>query len=152
MRPRILDVVGYIGRFVSAHWDSIADHSEITDELMNLGFSDAEISDAFQWIERHTLGLKDQKVVRGHGNITMRPLGHSERAKFSAPAYGLLVDLVGRGILDALTLEEVIEKCMKSEPEELNKEEVRRVTALTLFNHHQPEWSELLHTTNTLVH
>lgn len=152
MRPRILDVVGYIGRFVSANWDAIADHGEITDELMNLGFSDSEINDAFQWIEKHTLGLKDSTLKRKRKRASARTLGFAEKAKLSPQAYGFLVDLFGRGVLDVLTFEEVIEKSMKAEEEEVSKEDIRRITALTLFNKRQPEWTELLHTTNTLMH
>jgi len=54
-----MDAVGLIGRYVADNWESMVDHVEIHDELLNLGFSTREISDAFRWIEKNTLGVSD---------------------------------------------------------------------------------------------
>ena len=57
-----------------------------------------------------------------------------------------------RGLIDAMILEEILDRVQRSEEEEIDEKEMRRITALTLFTRVQAEWKELLQTTNTLIH
>ena len=158
MNPRVMDAVGFISRFVADHWESIADSGEILDELMNQGFSNREISNAFKWIEENTLG---SDLANGTDEdlappFSIRPphrvLSPIERSKITPSAQGLLMRYYERGLLEAVLLEEIIERIMRSESEDVGDKEVKRITALTLFNRVQSDWRELLHSTNTLVH
>jgi len=75
-----------------------------------------------------------------------------EQAKITATAYATLTGYFERGILDAVLLEEIIERAVQSDKDEIGDREIRRLTALALFTRVQSEWREYLHTTNTLVH
>lgn len=154
MNPKVMDAVGVIGRFVADHWESMINQDEIADELMNLGFSNREISDAFKWIERNTLGSPGDTHPLPEASIKpgIRVLSPMEQAKINPSAYSLVTSYYDRGLLDATLLEDIIERAMRSEAEEVEEKELRRITALTLFNRVQAEWRDYLHTTNTLVH
>lgn len=157
MNPKIMDAVGFIGRFVADHWESMIDQQDIQDELLNLGFSSREISDAFKWIEKNTLGGTDGHFEEGTSDTLMIPppirvLSAVEKMKISPEAYGTLVKYYDRGLIDPVLLEEIIERAMHSESEELNDHDIRKVASLAIFNKVQAEWRDFLHTTNTLVH
>ncbi|MBS1984717.1 MAG: DUF494 family protein [Bdellovibrionales bacterium] len=152
MNPKVMDAVGLIGKFVSENWESIVNHEEILDELQNQGFSSREITDAFRWIERNTLGpdepLKDTFSIQP----PVRALSPIESAKLTPEAYGVLLRCYERGLIDSLILEDILERIVRSEAEEVGIKEVRRLTALTLFTRVQSEWRDYLHSTNTLIH
>ena len=153
MNPKVMDAVGFISRFVNDHWERIADSSEVRDELSNQGFSSKEIADAFKWIEANTLGTDYASApMEAPGKAPMRALTDSEREKLSSAAVGLLMQFYSKGIVDALILEEILERVAKSEQDELDEKEIKRITALTLFTRIQDEWLEILHSTNTLIH
>jgi len=154
MNPKVMDAVGFISRFVSDHWESMADSSEVRDELTNQGFSSKEIADAFKWIEANTLGNDQDSYgdVKAGQKAPMRVLTEDERSKLSSQAVGVLIQYYDRGLIDALLLEEILERITKSEQDELDEKELRRITSLTLFTKIQDDWLEILHSTNTLIH
>ncbi len=159
MNPKVMDAVGFIGRYVADHWESIVDQDEICDELTNLGFSNTEITDAFRWIERNTLGSDEGTFEDGATSDhtagirpPVRVLTAIEQSKISSDAYGVLMGYYNRGLIEPVLLEEIIERALQSESEEIGGTEIRRITSLTLFNKVQAEWREYLRTTNTLVH
>lgn len=150
--PKVMDAVGLIGKYVADNWEHIVDPTDLLDELENLGFSTREISDAFRWIERNTLG-NDAPTKPFEGvRPAMRLLTPIESAKLAPQAHGFLQGLYDRGLIDVSLLEEILEKVLKSESEEVDEREARRIASLTVFTRVQSEWRDFLHTTNTLVH
>jgi uncharacterized protein Smg (DUF494 family) len=170
---RVLDAIGLIGRFVSDHWDSFIDQVEITDELLDRGFSSAEINDAFRWIENNTLGPK-AKVFKKHATTSQKPkavkapkakkakkpeimeyslrqLNSMESTKIDSKAFGLLLQYLSLGLIDNALMEDIIQRALQSENVMVGQKEMRRITALTLFNCYQTQWKELLGKTNTLL-
>ncbi len=154
MSPRIMDAVGFIGRLVADDYDALLDQNDIKEELMNLGFSNREISHAFKWIEDTTLGHaqdekpRKKKAKENQGTPKIQPpfrkLDALESAKIKPKAQGLLIGYYNRGLLDPILLEEILEKIMKVNLEEVSEREVRRITALLLFSRVQGDWRELL--------
>jgi len=157
--PKVMDAVGFIGRYVADHWETMVDQDDICDELLNLGFSNREITDAFRWIERNTLGSDEGTFEDGATSEHLagikppvRVLSAIEQSKITPAAYGVLMSYYDRGMIEPVLLEDILERTMRSESEEVSEREMRRITSLTLFNKVQAEWREYLHTTNTLVH
>lgn len=153
--PRVMDVVGLIGRFFSENAEAMPSHEEVMDELQNQGFSSREISDAFRWIERNTLGPDDDREPNTTSLLLQPPariLTPIEAGKLSSDAHGQLLRYYKRGLVDAVLLEEILEKVARSESDEIGVREIRRLTALTLFTKVQAEWRDFLHSTNTLIH
>ena len=154
MSPRIMDAVGFIGRLVADDFDALLDQNDIKEELVNMGFSNKEISNAFKWIEETTLGQVTAKPPRRKKDLSQPPspkiqppfrkLGALEEAKIKPKAQGLLLNYYNRGVVDPILLEEILEKIMKLNVEEVGEREVRRISALTLFGRVQGDWRELL--------
>jgi len=152
MNPKVMDAVGLIGRYVADNWEHMVDPTDLLDELENLGFSTREISDAFRWIERNTLGSEGPvKKVEGP-RPPMRVLSAIESAKLAPQAHGFLQSLYDRGLIDVVLFEDILEKALKGEGEEVSERQVRRIASLTVFMRVQSEWRDFLHSTNTLVH
>jgi len=149
-----MDAVGFIGRLVADDFDALLDQNDIKEELVNMGFSNREISNAFKWIEETTLGSVSERKRSRKKDLTQPPspkiqppfrkLGPLEEAKIKPKAQGLLLNFYNRGVLDPILLEEILEKIMKLNVEEVAEREVRRLTALTLFGRVQGDWRELL--------
>jgi Smg protein len=156
MDTKIMDAVGLIGKIVSENWESIGDIEEVSQELENQGFSNRQIADAFRWIEQNTLG-SDTDIMSAEGGVNSNPppvrvLSAIEASKLKPAAVGLVMKLYERGLVDNLILEDILERAVRSESEEVDLKEMRRLTALALFSRVQEEWREHLNKTNTLIH
>jgi uncharacterized protein Smg (DUF494 family) len=157
MDPRIMDAVGFIGQFVSDHWEAVFGQDDISYALQDQGFSREEILSAFGWIEEHTLGKSTRATRAKHASPakfqpSMRILTSLEALKITPKAYGVLVEFYDRGVLDILQFEEVIDRAMKTPVDAVSSRQMKRLAALTLFNQVQGEWRNFLHSKSTLVH
>jgi uncharacterized protein Smg (DUF494 family) len=155
MDPRIMDAVGFIGQFVSDHWEAMFGQDDISYALQDQGFSSEEITRAFRWIEDHTLGEAAQTKRKPTDAPRILPpsrvLGPIEAMKISPRAFGVLVGIYERGVLDVLQFEEVIERAMKTPGDSVSSRQMKRLAALTLFNRVQNEWRDFLHSKSTLI-
>lgn len=155
MNPRVKDVVGLIGHYISDHWESHIDREEIADELLHRGYFNREIKDAFSWIEEMTLGaLRDsiaQKTVIKN-SPSQRVLTSVEATKIMPEAWSLIMSFYARGLIDPVILEEIIERCMQLDVDDVGVAKMKEVAALTLFKHLHDEWKEFLHSSSTLLH
>ena len=155
MNPRIKDVVGLIGHYISDHWESYIDREEISDELLHRGYSSREIRDAFHWIDEMTLGALRDAMAQNtivKNPPSQRVLSSVEATKIGSDAWSLLMGFYSRGLIDPTLLEEIVDRCMQADVDEINKPVMREITALTLFKHLHDEWKEFLYSSSTLLH
>lgn len=155
MKPRIKDVVGLIGHYISDHWEAHIDREEISDELLHRGYFNREIKDAFHWIDEMTLGALRDAVAQNtiaKNPPSQRVLSSVESTKISLEAWSLLMSFYGRGLIDPMLLEEIMDHCMQMDVDEVTVTKMKEVTALTLFKHLHDEWKEFLHSSSTLLH
>lgn len=102
----------------------------ISDELLNQGFSQQEISTAFSWILERT---------QEHGEtITPRPqsfrvMHELERIFISKEAYGFLLQLYHIGLLTYDDFEKVIERSLLESTPQLDIEGIKLIIAEILF-------------------
>lgn len=88
-------------------------------------YEPAQLSAAYSWIlQRNPMAMNP---------AAPRVLHFAERMMISAEAYGYLLDLVNLGVLDALSLEKVIEKVMFHSLERMPLEKVKAIVADVLF-------------------
>jgi uncharacterized protein Smg (DUF494 family) len=153
-----MDAVGFIGQFVTDHWEATFGQDDINYALQDQGFSSEEITRAFRWIEDHTLGELNKapqavQNMASHAKIQppTRILTSLEALKISPEAFGSLVAYYERGILDVLQFEEVLERAMKTPGDSVSSRQMKRLAALTLFNRVQNEWRDFLHSKSTLI-
>jgi Smg protein len=171
MSLRIMDAVGLIGQLVADHWENMSGPQDVTDQLLHHGYSTREITEAFKWIESHTLGPSDKakatqkkttktskkssKTVSTRKELALRPalriLTSYEKVRFSPAGHGYLLSLYEKGMLDLLQLEEVIEKAVRSSSDTVGIQELKRMAALVLFTKMQSDSRDLLHSKSSLV-
>lgn len=101
----------------------MADSSEVRDQMTHQGFSSREISDAFRWIEANTLGEKDSTHGTSGQQVPVRVLTVAEKAKLSPSAQGLLMTYQDRGLIDAMIIEDILERVQRSEEDEVSDKE-----------------------------
>lgn len=152
LERRILDAVGFIGRFVSDHWSPAVNKQDIRYELRSHGYSSKEIRDAFKWIEDHTIGNSADVTYEFADNLSNRILSPVERTRITPRAHAFLLELTTRGIVDSTMMEEIIEHCLHSEHEEVYLEEMKTIAALCIFNRLQTDWREFLNNKGNSAH
>lgn len=162
MDPRVMDAVGLIGQFVSDHGEIVFAHEDLKSVLFDHGFSSNEISSAFGWIEEHTLGSRIADAGSGSSakspaqspaqiKPSMRILSSIEAMKITPEAYGALLSLYERGVVDILQFEEIIERALSMPDDTVEARLMKRLASLVLFNQVQGEWREWLQSKSTLI-
>jgi uncharacterized protein Smg (DUF494 family) len=79
-------------------------------------------------------------------------LTSTEAIKISAEAWTLLMSFYARGLIDPTILEEIVDRCLQLDVDEVHTSKMKEVAALTLFKHLHDEWKEFLHSSSTLLH
>jgi uncharacterized protein Smg (DUF494 family) len=133
--PRILEIVFCLMDYVQDSGDDMENMSEYSSSLRNLGFTEQEISTAYNWILGHT-GLPAEnlytKIPERSGSN--RVLTESERARLTSDAYGFLLRLFNLGILDCEQFEAVLDRLTLSGRRLVTPEQVKLVVSAVLFN------------------
>ncbi len=167
MRARIKEAVGTIGRLLSENLEGF-DGPDISEALINLGFSHKEIAGAFNFIEKSTLGpywrkssrpnqkyiqSKSKKAAKQNSPHPLRMLADIEATKIDAHAHNYLLKLHSVGAINIDTMEEIIDRALGSSEEAIGLSEIRKLTALLLFTRiHSAVSNDALSVSNMLVH
>lgn len=138
MKETVLDVLMYLFENYQAGEFSDADNQDtLSDELVAAGFPEAEVSNAFNWLD----GLADSRqlpLIFGP-TAALRLYARDELAKLSAECRGFLLYLEQLGILTMHAREMVIDRLMALD-EDVDLERVKWVCLLVLMN--EPESAE----------
>ena len=133
MKESILDVLLYLfEHYFTEDADLIRDRESLQAGLLTAGFSPAEISKAFDWLD----ALADQRptaaVVRidGPTRIFFGP----ELDKLDVECRGFLMFLEQQAILDADQRELVLDRAMALDQDELDLDDLKWVVLMVLFN------------------
>lgn len=140
MRDRVLAIVSVIAQYVLEARD-IPSESDLVVELMEAGYISTEIEAAFGWLE----ALAHQPPVPSGGAALLSVPSHriftaDESRALSSEARGFLVRLRSLGILDDATQEEIIDRAIEGTDDEVSLDDLKIITALTVFARHQSEW------------
>ena len=107
----------------------------LEEELLQAGFQQGEVSKAFNWLDE--LAWRQGSLVEygtAAPNHSIRILSDREQQRMDLETQGLLLNLEQSGILDPMSRELVIERCMAIETEELTTDDVKWVVLLVLLN------------------
>ncbi|NCN42080.1 DUF494 domain-containing protein [bacterium] len=153
MNTRVMDVVGFIGQYFSEYEEDSFEQDELNDALVDQGFSTGEIKEAFRWIEEKTLaeGLSKKPMLETQLSPSLRVLSKIEAMRITPEAHGVLIGLHGRGVIDQLIVDEIIDRAMALSGPEVGPRTIRRIAALTVFVRMQNEWREWLQLNTTVL-
>lgn len=137
MNENLIDVLIYIYENYMDSEESVpVDQVTLEEELLQAGFKEGEVNKAFNWLDE--LAWRQGSLVEygaaAIANRSMRIFSTQEQQKMDMEIQGMLLNLEQMGILDPMSRELVIERCMAIETEELTSDDVKWVVLLVLLN------------------
>ncbi|CAK0780447.1 DUF494 domain-containing protein Smg [Gammaproteobacteria bacterium] len=132
MKETVLDVLMYLfDNYMDTDSDLSTDEESLRMELIEAGFSEAEIGKAFLWLE----GLSEQQgalpVATDH---SLRIYTDNELDRLTVECRGFLLFLEQVGVLDPATRELVIDRIMALETDDIDLDQLKWVILMVLFN------------------
>jgi len=137
VNENLIDVLIYIYENYMDSEESVpVDQVTLEEELLQAGFKEGEVNKAFNWLDE--LAWRQGSLVEygaaAIANRSMRIFSTQEQQKMDMEIQGMLLNLEQMGILDPMSRELVIERCMAIETEELTSDDVKWVVLLVLLN------------------
>lgn len=137
MNENLIDVLIYIyENYMDSEQSVPVDQITLEEELLQAGFKEGEVNKAFNWLDE--LAWRQGSLVEYEAaavaNRSMRIFSAQEQQKMDLEIQGMLLNLEQMGILDPMSRELVIERCMAIETEELTSDDVKWVVLLVLLN------------------
>ncbi|OLI42619.1 DUF494 family protein [Xanthomonas oryzae] len=133
MKESILDVLLYLfEHYFSEDADLVRDRDSLQNGLIQAGFSPAEISNAFDWLD--ALSEQRPSVARPHVDGPVRIYHGQELDKLDVDCRGFLLFLEQHRILDADQRELVLDRAMALDQDELDLDDLKWVVLMVLFN------------------
>jgi len=139
LRERVLAIVSIIAQYVMEDRDFLSEN-DIVEQLLEDGFEADEIDAAFSWMETLSMQSRSLQASAELAMPTHRVFTAEEDLMISSPARGFLIRLRALGILNDDLQEEIIDKALRLEEEEVSLKEIKALTALTLFTRSQEDW------------
>jgi uncharacterized protein Smg (DUF494 family) len=131
MQGKLIEILIILMREINNRGVESGQMELISGELLNLGFTEHEISTAFSYvIERMNL-LKDAPEPDPR---SFRVLHDIERVFLSAEAYGYLLQLQKLGLLSIDEMEKIIERAVMMSTPKLGVNEVKSIVVDILFD------------------
>ncbi|WIX23900.1 DUF494 family protein [Xanthomonas arboricola pv. corylina] len=133
MKESILDVLLYLfEHYFSEDADLVRDRDSLQNGLIQAGFSPAEISKAFDWLD--ALSEQRPSVACPHVDGPVRIYHGPELDKLDVDCRGFLLFLEQHRILDADQRELVLDRAMALDQDELDLDDLKWVVLMVLFN------------------
>jgi len=145
MKENVLEVLLYLfDNYLVEGGDYATSQEVLTAELDQAGFTPADISHAFSWLEELSSICEQQDDNNSGGHKgSMRYLLPEERQRLGQEAYGLMLTLENAGILDPVSREMVLERMMALEVDEMDLDQFKWVILMVLCNRQQPVDEEI---------
>lgn len=136
MNENLIDVLIYIYENYMDSEESVpVDQITLEEELLQAGFQHGEVRKAFNWLDELAWrqgSLLEYAARSPHHSV--RIFNSVEQQKMDLEIQGMLLTLEHSGILDPMSRELVIERCMAIETDELTTDDVKWVILLVLLN------------------
>lgn len=133
MKENVLDVLMYLfENYIYDEPEIDPDRDQLQLNLLEAGFSQAEISKAFDWLDelaRHR-ELPDVGTISGG---PVRVYTDGEQQRMDLDCRGFLIFLEHAGILDSTRRELVIDRVMALEAEEVDLDDLKWIVLMVLF-------------------
>lgn len=136
MKTEVLDILMYLFEtYLDDDQSDIPSEDSMRNELARIGFQDAKVSKAFDWLDDLSV-LKDDI---SHKNFDLkdqstRIFSHFEVEKFDIKARSVLLDLVELGVISSGQRELIIDKALALDITHIDQEQMKWVILMVLFN------------------
>ncbi len=135
MDARILEIVFYLMDSLQENDDHLASLSEYSVELKGLGYSEDEISFAYNWILEHLQSTGENLYTAfPHKSCSSRILSIVERTRLTPEAHGVLLKLFNLGLINNEQLEKIIDRLSMAGPRVVTPAQVKLIASALMFD------------------
>jgi Smg protein len=133
MKETILDVLLYLfEHYFYDDPDAVRDRDSLQNGLIQAGFSPAEISKAFDWLDE--LARQRPMAAAPRLNTPVRVYADAELDRLDIDCRGFLMFLEHSGVIDADQRELVLDRVMALDQDEVDVDDLKWVVLMVLFN------------------
>lgn len=133
MKESILNVLLYLfEHYIYDQPELVQDPGTLQNTLIQAGFSPAEVSKAFDWLE--TLAQERPRSTPAALQGPMRLFANAECDRFAVEARGFLLFLEQHGVISAEQRELVIDRAMALDQDDIALDDLKWVVLMVLFN------------------
>lgn len=134
MNERVVEILVFIMNQIRGNKANLSKLELISEDLLNKGYSQNEISSAFSWLfERIRNNFEEiLKNTEECHEFSFRILHDLETMIISPEGYGYLLQLKELGIFDDLDIEQAIERAMLLGTGAIDTEEMKAIAAYIL--------------------
>lgn len=133
MKESILDVLLFLfEHYFTEDADLVRDRDSLQSGLLQAGFSPAETSKAFDWLD--ALAAQPPLDAAPRANGPTRLFSTHEEAKLDVECRGFLLFLEQHGVIDGDRRELVVDRAMALDQDELDLDDLKWVVLMVLFN------------------
>ena len=133
MKESILNVLLYLfEHYIYDHPELVQDPDTLQNNLIQAGFSPAEVSKAFDWLE--TLAQDRPQSATSALQGPMRLFAEAELDRFDVEARGFLMFLEQRGVISAEQRELVIDRAMAVSAEGLDLDDIKIIVLMVFWS------------------
>lgn len=136
MKTEVLDILMYLFEtYLDDDQSDIPSEDSMRNELARIGFQDAKVSKAFDWLDDLSV-LKDD-ISHKNSDLkdqSIRIFSHFEVEKFDIKARSVLLDLVELGVISSGQRELIIDKALALDITHIDQEQMKWVILMVLFN------------------
>ncbi len=137
MHDRILAIVVYLMNRLTDHQAGISSFDEMSTDLRSMGYTDNEISSAYDWLLKHfedypeSFSYKDDKIK---GSRSVRVLSELERKVVSPEAFGYLLQLRHLGLLTTEQMEMILDRVTLFGTDPIDLNEIKMMASAAMFD------------------
>jgi len=147
MKENIFDVLVYVfEQYLDAEIDQSPDTDAIYGQLLEAGYPQMDINQAFDWLE----SLTEHQPIKPVSSGSMRIYSSYEMARLDTECRGLLLFLEQTGILTPACREIVIDRILAFDEEVISLENLKWIVLMVLFS--QPDEELAFARMETLVY
>lgn len=147
MKENIFDVLVYVfEQYLDAEMEQEPDADAIYNELIEAGYPQPEINQAFDWLE----SLTEHQAIRPVSSGSMRIYSSYEMNRLDTECRGLLLFLEQSGILTPACREIVLDRVLDFDEEVISMENLKWIVLMVLFS--QPDQEQAFARMETLVY
>ncbi len=140
MKTEVLDILMYLFEtYLDDDQSDIPSEDSMRNELAKIGFQDAKVSKAFDWLDDLSVlkdDISDKNSLKNSDlkNQSIRVFSHFESEKFDRKARSVLLDLVELGVISSGQRELIIDKALALDITHIDQEQMKWVILMVLFN------------------
>jgi uncharacterized protein Smg (DUF494 family) len=135
VHDRILEIVVYLMSHLNDHQEGLGSLDEMSTDLRSMGFTDNEISSAYNWLLKHFENYPESFSSREYqpDNRSVRILSDQERKMISSEAYGYLLQLRHLSLITTEQMELILDRATLFDTDPMEISDIKILASATMF-------------------